>query len=300
MDADTAMTPTTDRADALPWPGVEERARISIRAPHWSDCFDYRDVWRYRHLLRTLMRREIKSRFRQTLLGPLWLVVTPLARMVIFTLVFGKLARLPSDGIPYPIFTYTALLPWELFASSVNRSTSSLLKYVSIIPKVYFPRLLVPIAEALTGLVEFACSFAILILLVLLYGVPLTWRLLSIPFIVILAMASGLAVGLFFAALQVRYRDVSNMVGFLIQAWAYATPVAYAASVAAERLPENLWFLYRLNPMYGVVESFRWAVLGTREPSAWLLLGVVALVMAALALGAAVFQRAEHSIVDLM
>jgi lipopolysaccharide transport system permease protein len=220
--------------------------------------------------------------------------------MVVFTLVLGVIARLPSDGVPYPLFTYTALLPWELFASGFSRSTDSFVSYHHIISKVYFPRLLLPAAEVCTALVDFVLSVGILLGMMAFYGYPFTPRLFLLPVFLGLALALALSMGLLLSGPQARFRDVSNFVGYLIQFWFYGTPVAYAASVLVDRLPSPLQTLYTLNPMNGVVEGFRWAMLGTGRPPGLMLTASAGLVLIMLFVGSVVFLRTEHSIVDLV
>jgi lipopolysaccharide transport system permease protein len=261
---------------------------------------DLKELWQYRHVLSALVWRNVARRYRQTLLGPIWFIISPLVRMVLFSLVLGKLAGLPSEGVPYPIFTYTALLPWELFASGISRSTSCFVTYQHIISKLYFPRLLVPMAEVLTALVDFALSFVILLAMVLIYGYPLTIHLLVIPLLLLLTMGLALSVGLLTAALQARYRDVSKFVSYIVQFWFYGTPVAYSATLVEGKLPEALKWLYMLNPMNGVVEGFRWAVLGTGRPPDLALLVSAGFILVMLVIASVVFLRTEHSIVDLV
>ena len=287
-------------------PDLEQSTRatavptITIRPARGWGSLELGDLWRYRHLLFMLLWRDVKGRYRQTMLGPLWFIIGPLVRMLAFSLILGQVARLPSDGVPYPIFTYTALLPWELFAGAIGRSTGSLVGYMHIISKVYFPRLLVPIAATLSGLVDFAISFVILLVMAVYYGFPLTPRLLVLPLLILLAMGLALAVGMLLAALQVRYRDVGNALGYLMQFWFYGTPVAYSASLISDRLPQSLQWLYRLNPMNGVVEGFRWALLDAGRPPDWSLAATGLLVFLFLIGSAFYFRRTEHSIVDLL
>lgn len=261
---------------------------------------DLQELWLHRHVLSALVWRNVARRYRQTLLGPIWFIISPLIRMLLFSLVLGRIAGLPSDGVPYPLFTYTALLPWELFANGVTRGAACFVTYQNIISKIYFPRLIVPTAEVLTALVDFCLSFAILLAMALLYGFPLTTKLLILPLLLGLTMALALGVGLLLASLQARYRDVSNILSYAIQFWFYGTPVAYSASVVQDRLPEWLLFLYRINPMNGVVEGFRWALLDTgRAPDLTLALSGAA-ILVFLIISSMVFLRTEHSIVDLV
>ena len=260
----------------------------------------FRELWGYRHIFSVFLWRNVMRRYRQTLLGPLWFVLAPLLRMGVFSLALGGIAGLPSEGVPYPLFTYSALLPWELFATGVMRSNNSLVAYEHIISRVYFPRLLLPITEVFTALVDFGISFVILLVMIILSGFPITPRIFVLPSLILLAMMLSLTVGLFFAPLQVRYRDVSNFVAYFVQFWFFGTPVAYSATVIADRLPPPLLWLYRINPMNGVVEGFRWALLGIgRQPDAlFIVTGFLTCLL--LYAGAVFFRRTEHSIVDMI
>lgn len=260
---------------------------------------DLGELWRHRAVLGVLIWRNVTRRYRQTLLGPLWFVINPLMRMIVFSLVLGNLAGLPSDGVPYPLFTYTALLSWELFAMGVDRSTVCLVSYHSIISKVYFPRLILPAAEVITALVDFLLSFGILLLMMVFYGIDFTPRLLVFPAFLLLAMTTALGVGLFLGPLQAHYRDTSNFVKYLVQFWFYATPVAYSASLLDGRVPEWALVLYRANPMNAVVEGSRWALIGTGRPPDLTMLWSAIASVALLLLGSLVFLRAEQSVVDL-
>jgi lipopolysaccharide transport system permease protein len=255
-----------------------------------------RDVWEYRELLYFLIWREVKGRYRQTALGPLWIVLQPLASMVIFSLIFGQLARLPSEGMPYPIFTYVALLPWQFFAIGARQSAGSLLQQQSVITKVYFPRLVVPISSVLSALVDFLASFAVLIGMILFYRVRLTWEILTLPLFLLLAATMALGVGLWLAGLAVKFRDVAIALGFGITAWQYLTPVAYSATL----IPERWRLLYRLNPVTSVIEGFRWAVLGTGQPPDWITLVNAGTALLLLVTGAFYFRRTERTIVDVI
>lgn len=255
-----------------------------------------RDLWAYRELLYFLVWREVKGRYRQMALGPLWILLQPLASMVIFSLIFGQLAKLPSEGVPYPIFTYVALLPWQLFAAGTRTSAGSLLQQKNVIAKVYFPRLVVPISAVLSALVDFGASFVILIGMMLFYRVR--WRLavLTLPLFLLLAAVMALGIGLWLAGLSVKFRDVAFALGFGITAWQYLTPVAYSLTV----IPKRCLTLYRLNPMTSVVEGFRWALLGTGQPPDWLTLVTVGMALLLLTTGAFFFRRTERTIVDVI
>ena len=253
------------------------------------------DLWRYRELLLLLTWRDIKVRYAQTVLGAAWAIIQPLLTMVIFSIIFGQLAKLPSDGIPYPIFTYTALLPWQLFAFSLTNSSNSLVGSQSLISKVYFPRLIIPIASVLPALVDFAVSFLVLIGMMFYYHIPLTTRILVLPLFLLLAVATALAVGLWLSALNVEYRDIRYVVPFLTLFWQYATPVAYSSSL----IPEKWRLLYGLNPMTGVVEGFRWALLGSGRVDGmiWVSVGIIFLILIS---GLAYFKRMEATFADVI
>ena len=228
-----------------------------VPAHGWASL-ELSELWKYRELLYFLTWRDIKIRYKQTALGASWAILQPLLTMVIFTLIFGGLANLPSDGYPYPIFTYTALLPWQLFAFSLTNSSNSLVGEKNLISKVYFPRLIIPISSVTAGLADFCFSFLVLLGMMFFYKMQFSWKLFTLPLFLVLALLSAIAVGLWLSALNVKYRDIRYVVPFLTQFWMYATPVAYSISL----IPEKWLWLYSLNPMVSVVEGFRWAILG--------------------------------------
>jgi len=255
-----------------------------------------REIWAYRELLYFLVWREVKGRYRQMAFGPLWIIIAPLINMVIFSVIFGQLARLPSEGVPYPIFTYVALLPWQFFANATRNSAQSLLSQQHIIAKVYFPRLVIPISSVLSSGVDFLASFVVLIGMMVFYRVLPTWRVLTLPLFLLLAAGIGLGVGLWLAGLAVRFHDVAIGLGFAVTVWQYLTPVAYSATL----IPAEWQMLYRLNPMTGVVEGFRWALLGTGQAPDWTTALSTALVLVLLISGAFYFRRTERTIVDVI
>lgn len=277
--------------------GKQSTKPVTIVQPtHGRGSLALHELWQYRDLLWLWTWRGIKASYRQMALGPLWVVITPLTRMVIFSLIFGQLAKLPSDGLPYPIFTYTALLPWTYFSGAASGSVGSLVSSMNLISKVYFPRLIVPISAVLSGLVNLAISFLVLLGMMAYYGFVPSLALLLLPFYLLLAAATALGVGLWSAALTVRFRDLKFVVDYGLSAWMYATPVAYSASL----IPERWRLLYQLNPMYWVVEGFRWALLGTGQPPQLLMLVPVGVVLLLLLSGAFIFRRTERTIVDLL
>jgi lipopolysaccharide transport system permease protein len=255
-----------------------------------------RDVWEYRELLYFLLWRDVKGRYRQMAFGPLWIIISPLIYMVIYSTIFGYLARLPSEGVPYPVFTYVALLPWQFFANATRKSAGSLLEQRQVIAKVYFPRLVIPISAVGSALVDFCASFLVLIAMMLFFRVAPTWAVLSLPLLLLLAAATALGVGLWLAGLAVKYHDVALALNFGIEIWKYLTPVAYSATL----IPEQWRWLYSLNPMTQVVEGFRWALLGTSLPPIWTTAVSSALVMGLLVTGAYYFRRTERTIVDVI
>ncbi len=275
---------------------LASQVHIRVQASRGWGRLALHEIWEYRELLWFLTTRDIKARYRQMALGPLWILINPLVNMIIFSVIFGGLARLPSEGIPYPIFTYTALLPWEYFSTAAGDSVSSLVTRMSVISKVYFPRMVVPISSVISGLVDLAVSFVVLLGMMLFYGYIPTWKVLTLPLFILLAMMTALGVGLWGATVAVRFRDLRHAITYGIRVWMYATPVAYSASL----IPENWLWLYKLNPLYWVIEGFRWALLGSGQAPEPLMLIPIGMVIALLISGAFIFKRTERTIVDLL
>jgi lipopolysaccharide transport system permease protein len=267
-----------------------------IEPPKGWASIGLRELWDYRELLYFLTWRDVKVRYKQTALGAAWAIIQPLFMMLVFSLFFGRLAKIPSDGIPYPIFTFCALLPWQLFAHALTESSNSLVGNQNLITKVYFPRLVVPISAVLGGLVDFAVAFAILLVLMFYYGNVPTWAIITLPGFILLAVMTALGVGLWLSALNVKYRDVRYTINFLIQFWLFATPVAYPSSL----VPAKWRALYGLNPMAGVVEGFRWALLGKTEAPGAMLWVSVAVVIVILIGGLYYFRRMEQEFADVV
>ena len=255
-----------------------------------------RELWQYRDLLAILAWRDIKVRYKQTALGAAWAILQPFVTMVVLSVFFGRLVGVPSDGIPYPIFAYCALLPWQLFAHAINESGNSLVANEALITKVYFPRLIIPLAAILGGLMDFAVAFAVLLGMMLWYGIVPGPTIAMLPVFVLFAIATALAVGLWLSALNVEYRDVRYTLPFLTQFWLFVTPVAYPSSL----VPEQFRVLYGFNPMAGVVEGFRWAPLGGGQPHWPLMLASVAAVGVLLAGGLMYFRRMERTFADVV
>jgi lipopolysaccharide transport system permease protein len=256
---------------------------------------DWKELWVYRELLYVLTTRDIKVRYKQTVLGFAWAIIQPVMMMVVFSIFFGGLAKMPSDGFPYPIFVYAALLPWTFFANSITNSANSLVGSAHLVSKVYFPRLIIPLSSVGSGLVDFAIAGVILLLLMVYYGVSWTSNLLMAPILVAGAALTALGVGTFLAALNVAYRDFRYVVPFLVQFWMFATPVVYPASLVPR---EWQWALY-LNPMAGVIEGFRSAFLGSAfdVPGMLVSLAVAAILFAA---GIAYFGKVERRFADII
>lgn len=255
-----------------------------------------RELWEYRELVYFLVWRDVKVRYKQTVLGALWAIIQPLFSMLVFTVVFGRLAKIPSDGIPYPLFSYAALLPWNYFAQGLSSSSDSLVGSANLIKKVYFPRLAIPVAAVCGGVVDFLIAFCVLLLMMGYFGVRPTANVVWLPLFLLLALVTALGVGLWLSALNVQYRDVKYTVPFLVQFWMYATPIVYPSSL----LPEPWKTLYGLNPMAGVVEGFRWALLGVKTPPGPMLWASVAAAVGLLVSGAFFFRRMEKTFADVV
>ncbi len=269
------------------------RGWVSLKLP---------ELWAHRELLFFLVWRDVKVRYKQTVFGAAWAILQPLAAMLVFTIFFGRLAKVGSDGLPYPLFSYAGLLPWTFFAQGLAQSSESLVGSSNLIRKVYFPRLVIPCSNVLAGLVDFALAFAVLLAMMAYYGVRPTAAVLFLPVLLLLAMATTLGVGTWLSALNVQYRDVRYVVPFFIQLWLFVTPVIYPMSQVTRRLTElglPAW-LYGLNPMAGVVEGFRWALLGTGARPGPILLASVAMAAALLLSGTFYFRRVERTFADVV
>jgi len=253
------------------------------------------ELWQYRELLYFLSWRDVKTRYKQTALGVAWAIIQPFFTMVIFSLFFGRLANIPSDNIPYPIFAYVALVPWSFFANGLAQASTSLVLGSTIITKVYFPRLAMPIAAVLSGVVDFALAFVVLLGMMLYYGVVPTPKIVLLPLFLALALITSLGVALWLSALYVQYRDIRQVVPFLVQLWLFSTPVAYPSSL----LSEPWRTVYGLNPMVGVVEGFRWVLLGTAAPGPMVLVSTL-VALAILIGGAFYFRRMEKTFADVV
>jgi lipopolysaccharide transport system permease protein len=257
---------------------------------------DLAEIWRFRELLYVLLVREVKVRYRQAAIGVAWAVIQPLFAVLIFSLIFGLFAKMPSGGVPYPIFVFAAILPWTYFAEALRRTSTGLVSDSDLIRKIYFPRLIVPLALAATPLVDFAAGFLVLLAMFAWFHVAPTPAIVMLPLFLLVAMGLALSIGLWLGPIGVRYRDVVHALPFLTQIWLYASPVAYPLSI----VPQRWRLLYSLNPMVGVVEGFRWALVGAEHPDfrAMAISGVF--ITVCLALGLVYFRRMERSFADVI
>ena len=284
------LTTTTPKSKKSEWDLIIEPGKASKQ--YWLD------LWRFRELFLILSWRDISVRYKQTIIGILWAFIRPLLSMVVFTVVFGKIAKLPSEGsAPYAIMVFAAMLPWQFFASAVQESSNSLIGNSQLISKVYFPRLIIPSSSIITGLIDFAISFVVLLLLMVFYQFPPTWNMLLLPIFLLIALATALGLGLFITSLNVKFRDFRYVIPFIIQFGFYISPVGFSSSVIPDKY--RLW--YSLNPMVGVIEGFRWAILGEGSQPYWpgfmLSLGVM---LFFLWLGIRTFRKMEQTFADMI
>ena len=268
-----------------------------IIEPGRSELHYWKDLWRYRELFWFLSWRDILVRYKQTAIGIAWSVIRPFLTMIVFTVIFGKLAKLPSDGIPYPIMVFAAMLPWQFFSNSLSECSNSLIDNSKLLTKVYFPRLVVPASAVIVSLVDFFISFTILALLMIWYGFLPDWRIITLPLFLGLAFAASFGFGLWFAALNVKYRDFRYVVPFIVQFGLYVSPVGFSSNV----VPDKWRLLYALNPMVGVIDGFRWAILGGKAqlywPGFWLSMALTFLVFV---LGVRYFRGTERAFADVI
>lgn len=255
---------------------------------------DVSELWRYRELVGILASRDIKVRYKQTVLGAAWALLQPVLTMAVFSLFFGKLASMPSDGVPYPLFVLAALLPWQLFSHALTQSSNSIIENQTLVTKVYFPRLIIPLASILAGMLDFCIAFALLLLMMAWFGITPSLAILTIPLFTLLAVLAALAVGLWLAALNSLYRDFRYTIPFLTQFWMFSSPIAYPTSL----VPEKWRWLYGLNPMAGVIEGFRWALLGVDNPPSATIAVSTAMVVVFLVSGVLYFRKMERTFAD--
>lgn len=286
------MSSTTDTT----W--MSDPIEIEITIAPSSGWFDLNlgELWEYRELLYFFVWRDLKVRYKQTVIGAAWAVLQPFLTMVVFSLFFGRLAHIPSNGLPYPIFYYSALLPWTYFAGALQNATNTMVEHQRVITKVFFPRLLLPLSGVLSGLADFGVGFVVLVGMMLYYRIVPGRAILLLPLFLLLAILTALGVGLWLSALNAKYRDVRYILPFLVQFWMFASPVAYPSSL----VPIRWRWLYSLNPMSGVIEGLRWALTGHGQPSTSALAASVAGVLAVVAVGVIYFQKMEGTIADVV
>jgi len=289
----TSVTSNTQN-EVAPAQLARPQTNVRIEPPRGWLELPLREVWAYRELLYFFVWRDVKIRYKQTAIGILWVVLQPLLTMLVFTLFFGRLARLPSEGLPYPVFYFAALVPWMYFAYSLQTTTSVVVENQRLITKVYFPRLILPISATLSGLVDFAIGFTVLSILTLAYGIRPTLAALWLPLLLLLAVLTALGVGLWMSALNALYRDVRYVIPFVVQFWMFASPVAYPSSL----VPERWRWLYGLNPIAGVIDGFRWGITGRGRAPGLVVLASAGMVTVVLVGGLLFFQRMEGTIAD--
>lgn len=283
--------------NAVPAAPSAERPKTVIAPTSGWSALQLKELFQYRDLLYFLVWRDLKVRYKQTVIGVLWAIIQPLFTMVIFSLFFGRLAQVPSDGLPYPIFSYAALVPWTFFANALTQGSNSLVINASMVKKIYFPRLLMPVATVLAGLVDFFLAFLVLMAMMFAYGLAPTANIIWLPFFLLLTLATSLGVGLWLSAMNVQFRDVRYAVPFLTQAWLFLTPIAYPSSLLENDL---LRTVYGINPMTGVVEGFRWALLGTNTAPGPMIAVSSIVALALLVGGAFYFRRMERTFADVV
>jgi lipopolysaccharide transport system permease protein len=273
-----------------------DQPTVVIESTRGKLRLDLKAVWQYRDLLYLMIWREIKVRYKQTAIGAGWAVFQPLMTMVVFTVIFGKFAKLPSDGVPYPVFALAALLPWTFFNQAITRGGIGLVTHANLLTKVYFPRLIIPLAAVLAPGVDFLVAFVVLVAMMLWFGIAPSWGVLALPLFMLLALLTALATSLWLAPVNVRYRDVGHTIPFLMQLWMYGSPVAYSVSM----IPEKWRLLYSLNPMVGVIEGFRWALLGKQHPD-FVVMTLSSIAVLAFVLGGVVyFKSMERTFADVV
>jgi lipopolysaccharide transport system permease protein len=295
------MTEMTSTPQKLQWKqqidAGQMKPLVSIDSKNkWYSLLEIGEIWQYRDTLYYLLWRDIKARYKQTILGPFVDIVKPVVSMIVFSLLFGQLAGLPSDGIPYPIFIFTALIPWQLFASALSLATESVYGAKGLLTKVYFPRLLFPINSVLFAVFSQIIPLVILLLMMLFYGIPLSWKIVALPIFALYGLATSLAVSLWLAPITVRYHDIPQFASYLVQFWMFATPVVYSTSI----IPQSWQFIYNLNPLTLVVNGWRWALLGVPLQTDYMAYAAIAAVVLLLIGGIIFFKRMEESFADVI
>lgn len=255
------------------------------------------ELWQYREVIFYLAWRDVKVRYKQTIFGPAWAILQPFLTMIIFSIIFGKVAKLPSDGIPYPIFSYCALVPWTFFSSSITKGSQSLVASGSMLRQIYIPRFAMPLSSIGASVLDFLLAFSVLLLMMWFYNIMPTGNIVFLPFLLLLALTTALGVSLVLAAMNVQFRDIGQILPFLVQSWMYATPVVYPASVIES---PTMQLVYALNPMVGVIEGFRWALLGTANAPGPMIAVSTTVAFLLLVFGAFYFKRMERTFADVV
>lgn len=287
----SALSPLRTKPENL-----EREPILVIQPKRHLLSLDLKGIWEYRELLYFLIWRDLKVRYRQSAIGVGWVILQPLMTMVVFSAVFGKFVGVPSDGLPYPIFIFSALLPWNLFASSLSRGSTSVVDNTQLVSKIYFPRLILPLSGVLSPMADFGVAFMVLAGMMVWFGISPTVGFFALPAFLVLAILTALAIGLWLSALNVRYRDVAHAVPFLVQIWMFVTPVTYPVSL----VPEKWRLLYSLNPMAGVVEGFRWALLGQQSPDFLVIIASAVMMVGLLVSGLVYFRYTERTFADVI
>lgn len=272
------------------------RKKLIIERRNSLFDMDWSALWEYRELGYILIWRDVTVRYKQTAIGIAWVVLQPLITILIFTAIFGVMARVPSDGVWYPVFSLTALLPWIYFSQAVTRAGESVVANSRIVSKIYFPRLWLPLAMVVSPLVDFALSMILLFALLIYAGIPLTWKVITLPGFILLAMLMAMGISLFTSAMNVKYRDVGHAIPFVIQIWMYLTPIVYPVSL----VPERWRWLYGLNPMTGVIEGFRWALLGRTSPDPVVMVESIVVLFVVIVAGLVYFRQMERQFADII
>ena len=293
MEADAK---SLEQGPANGMPNPHRKPTIQIRPRRGLFQLDLLSIWQYRELLGYLIWRDTKVRYKQAVMGAGWAVFQPIFSMLLFTAIFSYVAKLPSDGLPYPLFAYAGMLPWNFIAQATSRSGTSLVGESHLISKIYFPRLIIPLAAASAPAVDLLCALLMIIPLMLWFGVPPGWQILLFPLFLVMALLTALAFSLWFSALHVRFRDVGHVIPFFVQSWMFASPVVYPVSV----VPQKWRLLYNLNPVVGVVEGFRWTLLGQPAPSLKTILPSMCIVLLLLVSGLVYFKRTERTFADVI
>lgn len=287
----------TDNVNSMtPWDDTDTPLLILRPSQGWVSL-KLKQMWQYRELLFFLTWRDIKVRYKQTVLGAAWAIIQPFMTMIVFSLFFGGLAGIPSDDIPYPIFSYAALVPWTFFASGLAKSANSIVSNANLLKKVYFPRLIIPISNVFSGVVDFVLAFGVLLLMMVYFQITITINIILLPFFLLLAFITSLGVGLWLSALNVRFRDVRYVIPFITQFWLFITPIAYPSSLIEN---DVLRFIYSLNPMAGVVEGFRWVLLGTDTAPGLTIIASSIVAIIIFIMGLFYFKRMEKSFADVV